>query len=120
MKRPLHAVMGWPGPETDRQLQVWIAWRDWEWNRPGRLEHYVMQNGLASGKSFKEGTKLHELKLKFPERAVKEPAEGTAVDNRGIKNVFLGMFGFGKGIQGDNLKVAGRNLAGETEDEVGP
>lgn len=41
-KQPFHAVMGWPGPPTARQLTVWRAWLDAEWDRPSRADWYAM------------------------------------------------------------------------------
>ena len=34
--------MGWPGPLTRRQAVVWAEWFRAEWDRPGRVEQYVM------------------------------------------------------------------------------
>lgn len=38
----LHDYLGWPGPVTMRQHEAWGEWRAAQWNRPGRLEHYLM------------------------------------------------------------------------------
>jgi len=43
LKQSLHEAMGWEGPLTARQYEVWQAWLDLQWNRPSRTDHYLMQ-----------------------------------------------------------------------------
>jgi len=41
--RPLHDLLGWPGPVTNRQYLAWQGHRSEGWNLPDRTDHYLMQ-----------------------------------------------------------------------------
>jgi len=35
--------MGWCGPMTHRQFEVWQEWLNQQWNKPSRTDHYLLR-----------------------------------------------------------------------------
>ena len=79
---PLHRVMGWRGPITDRQLRTWAESCEAKWNEPDVYCWYLMRvaqrvANVLGGTSQPEDHKL-EFGRRRPERA--PTAEELAAD----------------------------------------
>lgn len=73
-RRPLHELMGWPGPPTYRQQQTMNYWLDEQLNQPSRTDHYLMRIALLLTKAHfqkAEGVTLKDMALKFTEEKPK-------------------------------------------------
>lgn len=63
--------MGWMGPLTNRQYEVWTEWLDLQWNNPGVLEYYLMQIACQvtrSNAKNPKSVKMQNFKLEFKAR----------------------------------------------------
>lgn len=58
----LHECLGWPGPITHRQYEMWQLWLDQQWNKPSRTDHYLMQIAMEVRRPNVKGSK--NLKMK--------------------------------------------------------
>jgi hypothetical protein len=66
--------MGWVGPMTHRQYQVWQEWLDEEINHPSRSDYYMMQVAHAAYGGRVDFKKLL-LKFQQPKSLTKEERE---------------------------------------------
>lgn len=78
--------MGWEGPVTSQQLDVWDAWFEEQYNRPSRMDYYLAQiawvvhrcvSGLFSKSPIT--TKLSAFILKFTGREERKPGKEQVV-----------------------------------------
>jgi hypothetical protein len=63
--------MGWEGPLTARQAQVWSAWFSRQMNQPDRTDHYLMQIALVVARSNSKrprSIKMKDFELEFREK----------------------------------------------------
>lgn len=74
--------MGWSGPLTHRQHVMLSAWVSAEWNRPGRLEHYLMMINTSVQRILSKNpmsVRIEHSKLEFKfDRSVKASKEERA------------------------------------------
>lgn len=73
MKVSINEFMGWQGPLTHRQMQMWNAYRIEELNTPSRSDHYLMQ--IAAVFSGRKGATLDDYKIPFVQVKESTPEE---------------------------------------------
>jgi hypothetical protein len=70
--------MGWPGPMTHRQFIAWCAWDGMQWNRPDRIEFYIMRLIAEVRRGWvKHPEQVDEREFKVSFTQTKEEMEGT-------------------------------------------
>lgn len=73
MGLPLREVLGWP----NREVNLWAAWLDDQWNQPDRTDHYLIQVAylvaLANSKNPRR-LKMGQFKIEFGPEKRKGPA----------------------------------------------
>jgi hypothetical protein len=91
--RPLHEVVGWPGPMTYRQELAWQWWLGEDLNHPSRTDHYLMQVAAITAQAHaKDGARIRmdDFRLKF------KPARSNAPRSPDVlaaeKSLFMGAF----------------------------
>lgn len=98
MKQPLHELMGWPGPMTNRQHRTWLRWLEDDFDTPDLTDFYLMQLAqfIHAANSKKKVPGLQEYRIKFK---VKEKPKVTREQAANLaKARWLPHFG-------DNLKI---------------
>lgn len=86
--------MGWPGPMTHRQYLAWDAWLDWQWDRPGLTEHYLMQAAWVAAQANAKNPrrlKMEQFRLRFGAEKARRPAAGREQAAAWSKAKWLGM-----------------------------
>ncbi len=56
---------------SERELRIWLAWLNLQWNRPDRHDHYMMQAALEAlrGRLKKPGdASMKDMVLRFEDR----------------------------------------------------
>jgi len=69
--------MGWEGPVTWRQFEVWQAWLDMQWNEPSRSDWYLMRvaANVLRAAGDKDATE-EKMRLRFVDHGTASAKEG--------------------------------------------